>query len=77
MAGKPLEQELTGYRSYPIRPYRVIYWIESSERQVHLVMVELRREVYDLLVQQLPLVRDRVRRKRSRHSLAGTASLLR
>lgn len=77
MAGKPLERELTGYWSYPIHPYRVIYQIESSERRVHLVMVELRREVYDLLLQQLPLVRDRIRRKSRTRRLAGTASLLR
>ncbi len=76
-AGKPLEQELAGYRSYPIHPYRIIYRIESSERLVRLVMVELRREVYDLLLQQLPIVRDRARRKETRRRASGTASLLR
>ena len=77
MVGKLLERELAGYWSYPIHPYRVIYQIETSERRVHLVMVELRREVYDLLVQQIPVVRDRIRRRGSHRRVAETASLLR
>ncbi len=76
-AGKPLEQELTGYWSYPIRPYRIIYWINGSEHRVHLVMVELRRIVYDLMIHRLPFLRERSRRKSAYRRLAGTASLLR
>lgn len=52
-AGKPLERELAGYRSCPIHPYRIVYRIESPHREVRVVSVAQRREVYDLLVQKL------------------------
>jgi len=52
-AGKPLERELAGYRSYPIHPYRIVYRVESSHRAVRVVSVAQRREVYDLLVERL------------------------
>ena len=76
-AGKPLERELTGYRSYPIHPYRVVYRVESSERVVRLVMVAPRREIYDLMLQRLPLIRDRGRRRGLYPRLFRSASLLR
>ena len=76
-AGKPLGQELTGYRSHPIHPYRIIYRIETQERLVRLVRVAPRREVYDLLAHQL-IVRDRSRRrKKASYRISETASLLR
>ncbi len=77
LTGKSLEQELTGYRSYPIHPYRIVYRIDFSRKIVHLVIVAHRREVYDLLIQQISIVRDRLRRKRSYRRFAETASLLR
>lgn len=77
LAGKPLEQELAGYRSYPIHPYRIVYRIDSSRKVVHLVIVARRREVYDLLIHQMSFVRDRSRKKGSCRRVAETASLLR
>ena len=53
LAGKSLERELSGYRSYPIRPYRMVYRIEASGRIIRLVIVAPRHEVYDILLQQL------------------------
>ena len=52
-AGKPLARELTGYWSYSIHPYRVVYRMEASHRIVRIEMVAPRREVYDLLAQQI------------------------
>ena len=79
LAGKPLERELTGYRSYAIHPYRIIYRVEASQRVVHIIIVAHRREVYDLLIHQLYFVRDRSKGKRKTHyrRLVGTPSLLR
>ena len=53
LAGKALERELIGYRSYPIHPYRIVYRVEASRRLIQLVMVAPRREVYDLLSEHL------------------------
>ena len=53
LEGKPLERELTGYRSYPMHPYRIVYRVEPSHRIIRLVLVAPRREVYDLLLRQL------------------------
>ena len=52
-AGKLLARELTGYRSYAIHPYRVVYRVKASHRIVRIDMVAPRREVYDLLAQQI------------------------
>ena len=53
LAGKPLIDELAGYRSYAIRPYRIVYRIEADQRIVRIVVIAPRPEVYDLLRQQL------------------------
>ena len=53
LAGKPLERELAGYRSYPIPPYRIIYRIESSSRVVRIVRIGHRKDVYEILVQKI------------------------
>ena len=53
LVGKPLERELTGYRSYPIHPYRMVYRIETSHRVVRVVIIGHRRDVYDLLLGRL------------------------
>ena len=53
LAGKSLERELTGYRSYSIHPYRIVYRLDPSKRMVYLVLVAPRPKVYDLLVERL------------------------
>ena len=53
LAGKPLNRELEGFRSYPIPPYRVVYRLEAPQRVVQVVAVGLRPTVYDLLIEQL------------------------
>lgn len=52
LAGKPLERELIGYRSYAIPPHRIIYRVDSA-RTVRVFLVEHRRDVYEILVQKL------------------------
>ena len=53
LAGKLLEGELTGYRSYPIPPYRIIYRVEPSSRVVRIVRIGHRNDVYEVLVQKI------------------------
>jgi len=74
-AGKPLGQELSGLWSYPVVPFRIIYAIEPTLREVQVLRFGHRRNVYDLPL-QFP-VRDRGKRKGFYRRLAGTASLLR
>lgn len=53
LAGKSLERELTGFRSYAIPPYRIVYRVEPSTRIVRLVRVGRREDIYEILVQKL------------------------
>jgi mRNA-degrading endonuclease RelE of RelBE toxin-antitoxin system len=53
LAGKALERELSGYHSYPIQPFRIVYRIEPLIRTVHIVIVAHRKEAYDLLAEKL------------------------
>lgn len=53
LAGKALERELTGYRSYQIHPYRIVYRLEAALRVVRVVVVAPRPVVYELLSQRL------------------------
>ncbi len=52
LAGKALERELIGYRSYAIPPHRIIYRVDSV-RTVKVFLVEHRKDVYEILVQKL------------------------
>lgn len=52
LAGKPLERELNGYRSYAIPPYRIVYRIEPH-RMVRIVRMGHRQDIYEVLVQRL------------------------
>ena len=52
-AGKPLVRELTGLWSYAIPPHRIVYLIVSSRREIQVISFGHRRDVYDLLIQQL------------------------
>lgn len=62
LVGKPLERELSGYRSYPIPPYRIIYRVDSSNRIVRIVRVGHRRDIYETLVQKINAGEVRERR---------------
>ena len=53
LAGKLLERELSGYRSYPIPPHRIIYRVDPSRRIVRIVRIGHRRDVYEVFVQKL------------------------
>lgn len=52
LAGKSLERELTGYRSYAIPPRRIIYRIDST-RTLKVFLVEHRKDVYQILVEKI------------------------
>jgi len=45
--GKSLRHSLKGHRRLRVGDYRVVYWIESKQRAVHVVAIKHRREVYD------------------------------
>ena len=62
VAGKALERELIGFRSYPIPPYRIIYRIEPAGRIVRIIRIGHRRDVYEVLVQKLDAGEVRERR---------------
>ena len=62
LAGKSLEREFIGYRSYAIPPHRIIYRVESSARTVKVFLVGHRENVYEVLVQKLNAGEVRERR---------------
>ena len=47
-AGKELQDELTEFRSYRIKRYRIVYSIHDGGRILKVYMVGHRREIYDL-----------------------------
>ena len=53
LAGKSLERELKGFRSYAIPPYRIVYKIDASHRIVGVKGVGHRRDIYDIFLQKL------------------------
>lgn len=46
-AGKALKGELSGYWSYRVGVYRILYSIEESEVVVSVLRVQHRKEVYE------------------------------
>ncbi len=48
--GKPLIDELEGFRSYPVSHHRIIYTIEGGKREIAVAMIAPRFEVYELLL---------------------------
>ena len=62
LAGKSLERDLIGYRSYAIPPHRIIYRVDSSARTVRVFLVEHRRDVYEILVEKIGAGEIRERR---------------
>jgi mRNA-degrading endonuclease RelE of RelBE toxin-antitoxin system len=49
LEGRPLQYELSGYRSYRIRIYRVIYRLNEEETSVDIIFVGPRRDIYEEL----------------------------
>ena len=49
LVGHVLQHELSGYRSYRVRTYRVIYHINDADRTVDVLFVGPRRNVYEEL----------------------------
>ncbi|MCP4409585.1 MAG: type II toxin-antitoxin system RelE/ParE family toxin [Gammaproteobacteria bacterium] len=50
LSGHSLQQELSGYRSYRVRSYRIIYRLNDEERTIDVVFVGPRRNVYEELL---------------------------
>jgi addiction module RelE/StbE family toxin len=55
LQGHALHHELSGYRSYRVRTYRIIYQLTEKDRTVDVIFVGPRRNVYEEL---LALVRS-------------------
>ena len=54
LAGKPLLDELQGFWSYPVSHHRIIYVIEEKIKEIRIIMISARYEVYELLLQEKP-----------------------
>lgn len=52
-AGKPLERELVGLWTYPVAPFRIVYLIEPSHREVQVIGLGHRRDIYDIILKRL------------------------
>jgi mRNA interferase RelE/StbE len=59
LAGHPLHFDLSGYWSYRVRTYRIIYRVNDDEATVDIVFVGVRRTVYE---EWQVLLRDQSRR---------------
>lgn len=46
VVGKPLQRELTGYWSARRGSYRIVYRLDETERQVLVVRIDHRSDVY-------------------------------
>ncbi len=46
LVGKPLQRELAGYRSARRGSYRVVYRLDEDEREILVVRIEHRSDVY-------------------------------
>lgn len=51
--GKALEKELSGYHSFRIKRFRIIYKIDDNAHIIQIHYVGHRRDVYDLLREAL------------------------
>ncbi|MBD0305303.1 MAG: type II toxin-antitoxin system RelE/ParE family toxin [Nitrospiraceae bacterium] len=49
LAGHTLHLELSGYRSYRVRTYRIIYQINDEDTTLDVIFVGPRRNVYEEL----------------------------
>lgn len=50
--GKPLLNELEDFWSYPVSHHRIIYTIEEQSKEVRVILIAPRPEVYELLLDQ-------------------------
>jgi len=50
LTGHPLQQELSGFRSFRVRTYRIIYGLNDEARTIDVVFVGQRRNVYEALL---------------------------
>jgi len=51
--GKRLERDLSGYFSFRVRRFRIIYKIEEEKQIIEVHYVGHRRDIYDLLKEKL------------------------
>jgi mRNA interferase RelE/StbE len=74
LAGKPLEEELAGYRSYRIGKYRLIYKIAAG--RLVLCAVGPRSDIYDRFVLEIGRlkIRERGAKYRVKKQSAKTSS---
>jgi mRNA-degrading endonuclease RelE of RelBE toxin-antitoxin system len=49
LSGRELQFELSGYHSYRVRTYRIIYWINDDNAKLDVVFIGPRRTVYEEL----------------------------
>ena len=50
LSGHALQQELTGFRSFRVRTYRIIYGLNDEARTIDVIFVGQRRNVYEELL---------------------------
>jgi len=51
--GKPLERELSGYYSYRVKRFRIIYKIDVAGKSVQIHYIGHRRDIYELFKEVL------------------------
>jgi mRNA interferase RelE/StbE len=47
--GKPLERELSGYYSYRVKRFRILFKIDANSKIVQIHYIGHRKDVYELL----------------------------
>ncbi len=45
--GKPLQRDLTGFRSLRVGSHRVIYQIDEDHRHIHVLTLGARKTIYE------------------------------
>ncbi len=45
--GKALKEELNGLRSYKVKRYRIIYRVVSSKKELEIIAIGPRRNIYE------------------------------
>jgi len=50
LSGHTLQQGLTGFRSFRVRAYRIIYGLNDEDRTIDVIFVGQRRNVYEELL---------------------------
>ncbi|WP_419662605.1 putative plasmid stabilization system protein [Desulfosarcina variabilis str. Montpellier] len=51
-SGKPLERELSGYRSFRAKRFRIIYKVKELDQVVEIHYVGHRKDVYELFAEK-------------------------